>query len=58
MKIERDGNGAWKVVDDSGATMAGNLTNAQAWRWFDQHDTHAADDENRRRRISTAVAER
>ena len=59
MRIEpEDESGKWRVVEDDGTLLAGGLTNAQAWRWFDRHETQAVSDENRRRRISSAVAER
>jgi hypothetical protein len=53
--VERDGE--WLVVEGD-TVLARCATQADAWHWLDVHSDDALADEDRRRRIQTAFAER
>ena len=56
VRNERD---TFDVVEDDGETVrSGFITQADAWAWIDRQEQDALADEERRRRIQTAFAER
>lgn len=59
MKVEQRRDGTFAVIAVDGRELKSNLSsNAQAWRWIDQNDEEAVEDDNRRRRISVAFQSR
>lgn len=49
--VERDSDGAWRVVDNGRVLASGFRTNAEAWRWFDRNDGREVAMENTRRLV-------
>lgn len=47
----------WFVLKGMDAVAGPFATNAEAWRWMDQHDAVAVDDEERRKRIGAAIGQ-
>jgi hypothetical protein len=59
MRVEKEQDGLFAVYSDSNQLLKGGFpTNASAWRWADDNDEQAINDNERRVRIRTAFAER
>jgi hypothetical protein len=50
-------DGTWRVVGPRGKVIADGLSNAEAWRVWDEQDRKATQMEETRRRVSIATGQ-